>query len=56
MIGLLRLTRRIEVDRGVALWALSFLISLGVMLFLGKFGLAVLTLLLLYGLLKLFGN
>jgi len=43
-------------DRGVALWALSFLISFCVMLFLGKFGLAVLTLLLLYGLLRLFGN
>jgi hypothetical protein len=55
MIGLLRLNRRNNVDRGVALCALSFLISFCVMLVLGKVGLAMLTLLMLYGLLKLFG-
>lgn len=43
-------------NKGVALCALSFLISFCVLVWEGEYALALLSLLLLYGLLKLFGH
>lgn len=56
MIGLLRVNRRNELDKRVALCALSFLISFCVLVWQGEYVFALLSLLLLYGLLKLFGH